>query len=234
MNSIYYDALDELSESVVRGYYSSSGEPPELVDIEGIVTEQYRLPIRYCSFAEDDTDKIGYISDGMTPLRIMMDRGPVSKLFPKGTIVIEKCLLEPQMSGRRRFTIAHEFSHYLDDRSLETACFSRVFDNERDYTANDLKALLSAGESKIDRLAAGLLMPRYILERNIKKITGNSRIPIYGNYNLDHEDRILAKRIANTMGVSMTALILRLRSLELFEYRDINILLRRIMPEGST
>lgn len=53
------------------------------VDIDGFVTKYLKLPIIYQKFAEDDMSKLGFISDGKTPLSIFLSEKKIKKYFPK-------------------------------------------------------------------------------------------------------------------------------------------------------
>ena len=72
------------------------------MDIEGFVTDFLKLPLLYRSFAEEDSDKIGFIADGVTPLRVYEGGTVVRRVYPGGTIVIERCLRQEHESGRRQ------------------------------------------------------------------------------------------------------------------------------------
>lgn len=223
MNNFHsYAELDEIGDALVRRYYPQKEYPPECVDVEGLAVDYLGLPVVYISFAEDDPDKIGFISDGRTPLRVYENGKAISRIFDKGTIVIEKALLSPKESGRRRFTIAHEIAHYLIDNSLETACFNRVFDAERIYSAKELRAFMTVGETQVDRLGAAILMPVSSTRMNVQRLSGSDYISIYGHNVIDHEERLLIRKLANTMGASVSAMTNRLRDLSLFEQRPID------------
>ena len=104
--------LDELGTGVVLTYMKKAGTAglPRCVDIEGIANSM-GLNVVYETFAEDDFDKIGFLSDGSTPLKIKRGNRTVPFLFPLGTIVVEADLRKVRESGKRRFTIAHEVAH---------------------------------------------------------------------------------------------------------------------------
>lgn len=118
MRIFSYDEIDELGEGLIRQYLGADAERTCCVDIEGFATEYLKLPLLYRSFAEQDTDKIGFIADGVTPLRVYEDGAACLCVFPKGTIVIERYLRRENESGRRRFTISHECAHYLMDKTV--------------------------------------------------------------------------------------------------------------------
>lgn len=68
MRIFSYEELDELGEGLIRQYLGKEAERTCCVDIEGFVTDFLKLPLLYRSFAEEDSDKIGFIADGVTPL----------------------------------------------------------------------------------------------------------------------------------------------------------------------
>ena len=107
MRIFSYEELDELGEGLIRQYLGKEAERTCCVDIEGFVTDFLKLPLLYRSFAEEDSDKIGFIADGVTPLRVYENGVVVRRVYPGGTIVIERCLRreqrnQPRQSGRWR------------------------------------------------------------------------------------------------------------------------------------
>ena len=213
MRIFSYDEIDELGEGLIRQYLGADAERTCCVDIEGFATEYLKLPLLYRSFAEQDTDKIGFIADGITPLRIHEDGTSCLCVFPKGTIVIERSLRRENESGRRRFTISHECAHYLMDKTILAAAFHREFDGERAYTPEDFRNLFSFHETLIDRMGAALLMPRFMV-RNVVAMHGCAGgIPVFGDRVMRTTDKLRIKQMANTMGVSFSAFLIRLREL---------------------
>ena len=100
MRIFSYEELDELGEGLIRQYLGKEAERTCCVDIEGFVTDFLKLPLLYRSFAEEDSDKIGFIADGVTPLRVYEGGTVVRRVYPRGTIVI--CLLYTSPSPRDR------------------------------------------------------------------------------------------------------------------------------------
>ena len=175
MRIFSYDEIDELGEGLIRQYLGTDAERTFCVDIEGFVTEYLKLPLLYRTFAEQDTDKIGFIADGFTPLRVFEGHKPIECVFPKGTIVIERYLRHEHESGRRRFTISHESAHYIMDRTVPYAAFHREFDNERNYAKEDFKNLFSFQETQIDRMGAALLMPKFM----VHNVMSTEQTPVF-------------------------------------------------------
>lgn len=167
------------------------------------------------------TVKIGFIADGVTPLRVYEGGTVVRRVYPRGTIVIERCLRREHESGRRRFTISHECAHYIMDRAVPSAAFHREFDNERIYSQEDFKNLFSFRETQVDRMGAALLMPRFMVH-NVALMHGcTDRIPVYGDSVLRTADKLRIKQMANAMGVSFSAFLIRLRELGCLCYRPL-------------
>ena len=215
-------SIDELGNGLVKNYTDISKSKGFSVDIVGFVTKYLKLPIIYHKFAEDDMSKLGFISDGKTPLLIFSAGKRLKKIFPKGTIVIEEFLCGERERGRRRFTIAHEAAHYIVDKSLLTASFHREFDTEQTYSTNDLKAIFSINEANVDRLAGAILMPEFMIKSYLLKHQREMGITVYDNCFIRPEDNIFLQRMANAMQVSFTALQIRITQLGLYEKRALN------------
>ena len=233
MKILTYEEIDELGDGLIRQYLGADADTCFCVDIEGFVTEFLGLPILYRTIAEKDSDKIGFISDGLTPILVFENKKLVSKVYPKGTIVIEKCLRRESESGKRRFTIAHEGGHLVVERTLPRASFHREFDNERRYTPRDFKDLFNFEETLIDRMGASLLMPRFMVHNVAKAYHVQDGIPIFGDSVLRAEDKLLIHDMANTMGASYTAFFIRLKELGLLERHSLSEFISRDMGLGQ-
>ncbi len=234
MNACFLNnEIEELAEGMMLQYLGKQREIPPQVDIDGFVIHYLRLPVAYCSFAEDDMDKIGFISDGITPLHIMERGQPVSRVFSKGTVVLEQYLKGKKEDGRRRFTLAHEASHFIMDRTVSVASFHREYDNERSYSPQELRELLSFREAQVDRLAAALLMPGFMVRNTLGRFAGTMAIPIYGDNLLRLEDKLLVKKMADVMDVSYTAFLIRLKELHLLERHDVSEYITREIGLGN-
>lgn len=223
MNSCFTDMeIEELAEGMIRQYLGNRENAPPQVDIEGFLTRYLKLPLKFRSFAEEDSSKIGFISDGITPLWVIAGRRPIREVFPKGTVVLEKSLQRRGEEGRRRFTLAHEAGHYIMDRTVTRACFHRSHDKGHACSRQELKGLLSFREARVDRLAAALLMPRFMVQEVLGRFRVSRLIPIYGDNLLRLGDKLLVQKMAHAMGVSYTAFLIRLKELSLMERRDIS------------
>ena len=224
MNSLISNReLDELGDGLVRHYLAHSGmqATARCIDIEGLANF-LGLTVTYETFAEKDFDKIGFLSDGKTPLLVRRGGRVVSFLFPLGTIVLDVSLHADKESGRCRFTIAHEIAHFMIDQHRPAAQYHRTFDAEKKYSAAEMNELFNIVENQADRLAAAILMPRFTVDRALDDFYKGKRIPVYGqNVIAPKEDKAIS-RMAAQIGVSYSAMLIRLRQFGLLDYHPVD------------
>ena len=215
-------SVDELGNSLIKSYMGEQTNNKTSVDIEGFVKDYLKLPVIYRRFAEEDMSKLGFISDGLTPLSVYINAEKKQTVFPKGTIVIEEYLRREQELGRCRFTIAHEAAHYVIDKSLSAASFHREFDSEKTYSAADLKEIFNIKETNVDRLAGALLMPEFRVRNYLNRGKRSDGIAVYDNGFIRPEDHMFLQWMATNMGASLTALQIRIRELGLYIKKPMN------------
>ena len=224
MNSLISNReLDELGDGLVRHYLAHSGmqATARCIDIEGLANF-LGLTVTYEIFAEKDFDKIGFLSDGKTPLLVRRGGRVVSFLFPLGTIVLDVSLHADKESGRCRFTIAHEIAHFMIDQHRPAAQYHRTFDAEKKYSVAEMNELFNIVENQADRLAAAILMPRFTVDRALDDFYKGKRIPVYGqNIIAPKEDKAIS-RMAAQIGVSYSAMLIRLRQFGLLDYHTVD------------
>lgn len=233
---VTYNEMEQVGESLIRKYISNRQPPPRCVDIEGFITEYLKLPIKYVNIAEQDKDKIGFVSDGKYYLRVSEQGQIVERVYPKGTVVIDRYLLSADLSGQRRFTLAHEAAHVIFERMSPTApgpCFNRCFDSERFYDLQQLQKRLNLVETQTDRLASILLMPAFMVVQTLHKYNRGNPISIFGDGVLRSTDKITIQHMANEMGVSFSAMLTRLRVLKHTEHRELSEYIEMEMNFGG-
>lgn len=216
--------LYEISDGLIKLYLDTKKQALQYIDIENFITDYLKLKIEYTCFAEADKSKMGFLADGQTPLLIYIDGKSNPVIFPKNTIVLDKFLLADKENGRRRFTMAHEAAHYILNRvqnNVSVARFHNEFDKERAYTKEEFAEMFGTAEWQADTMAGALLMPRGFVEKAVSKFYKSGVIKIYGGNTFAGDDKLIIRKIANHLKVSYTALVIRLRNLELLEYHDI-------------
>ena len=214
--------IDELCEKLIREYEGEVyDEKP--VDIIGFVRNYLGLKILVADFAEDNLNKIGFLANGKEPLKIKHNGKVTQHIFPDKTILIDRCLTQPHCKSKMMFTIAHEAYHYIDglmSSAPAVSAFHQDFDEEYSYSVEELRKFMSIWESQADRGAAALLMPRRLIFNLYDDFMGGEFITVYGDNIMTENSRKMIQRMAEYLGVSFTALFIRLKHLDLLEFDD--------------
>lgn len=220
-----YQEIDALGEGLFRNYTKKKHRWNAMCfDIEGFITDYLKLPIMYEIFAEADKSKLGFLSNGIEPLRVERDGRLCDIVYKKDTIVIERFLLRNEESGRRRFTLAHEAAHYIMKLHLQNdnaAVYHNDYDEEGSYSVEDITRMFSLNESFANRLGAALLMPEYLVRKALGKYNEGNKIVLYDGGVFSKEEKIKLQKMADGLGVSFTAMLNRLKSMLLLELRPI-------------
>ena len=186
------------------------------IDIEDFIETFLNLEIVYADFAEESKERIGFLSDGETPLMIKESDTVISKIYEKDKIVLQRYLLDTKENGRRRFTLAHEASHYILNHigNMEE---NRISEETHTYTINELAKLCSIIERQADMMAAILLMPLQVVEHAFELFFADVPPKLYGEHIISLRDKNRLKDMSEYLGVSYTALVIRLKDLKRFE-----------------
>ena len=99
--------------------------------------------------------------------------------------------------------------------------FHAEYDSERSYSKEELAQMFASVEWQADTMGASLLMPRRIIENALAKYNQSNPIKVYGDNTITSKDKKVIRRMAAYIGVSYTALVIRLRDMGLFEYHNI-------------
>ena len=83
------------------------------------------------------------------------------------------------------------------------------------------RQMFASVEWQADTMGASLLMPRRIIENALAKYNQSNPIRVYGDNTITSKDKAVIRRMAAYIGVSYTALVIRLRDMGLFEYHNI-------------
>ena len=215
-NYISYAQADELCDGLIRQFIGSNNITiPLNVDIDAFVTQFLKINVYYEHFAEKELDKIGFCSDGITSLRVFEQGVAVDHVYPPSTIVLDSFLLRPGEEYRRRFTLAHEAGHMLAAQidPEASAHFYHTYNTEKLYTAEELHQRLCISEWQANVLAAALLMPKFIIKDTLTRLNKGRRLRVYGEHVFRPQEKVILQKMSNTLGVSHTALVIRLRDL---------------------
>lgn len=212
--------IEEIAYGLIQVTCGSPASGP--IDIDGIA-RFLGLQVHYERIAEDDRDKIGFVSNGSYPLCVIRQNQKVGIVFPKETIILDTFLQRPTENCRRRFVLAHEISHVLINRAdplHNPTCFDREYDLERCYSLQEFQERLNLGECQANSMAAMLLMPKPLVENALRRHMHRSRIPIYGDCVLLPSTKPAIHAIANELCVSFSSLLIQLKKYNLVDRRD--------------
>ena len=143
-------------------------------------------------------------------------------VFPENVIVIDSSLTVPDELARMRFTIAHEAAHLIMKKHVPgnySAAYHTEFIAGENYDPEVIISMFSFTENLVDKAAASLLMPDFIIKGALKKYNNGKKIPIYVGSDTVVADpcKTIIQRMADSMGVSYKACYRRLWELSLFE-----------------
>lgn len=225
--------IEQLAEGLVQVVHGEP--PPRCVDITA-VAGYLGLRVIYECIAEDDKDKIGFVSDGHTPLAVCRNGKAERIVYPKDTIVLDSFLLEPKELTRQRFVLAHEIGHVLLNRAdplHAAACFNRVYDSERQYMLDELRERMNLGECQANTMAALLLMPKNALCDAVRRHLRRKTVPVYGDCIFLPGMKPSLQKISEELLVSHTALLIQLRKYGLLEQRDMAEYFAKTAKDGG-
>jgi len=136
---------------------------------------------------------------------------------PEKTILLDERLSPPNvwnkyddMAKQRQFTIAHECAHQILYRRMpedERKAFDKKY-SKRTMTIQEMITVEDWLEWQANALASALIMPK----KYIDLLLGNRQLLLFGN-RMNKSDNLIFRNIGNRLGVSKTALILRLKKL---------------------
>ena len=235
-NLVSFQELDVLGEGLVKDYAKKTHRSNAMcLDIEGFITDYLGLSIAYEDIAEEDKSKIGFLSDGKSPLLVTRDKVETFVTFPKWTIVIERFLTRDSESAKKRFTLAHEAAHAILAKHIPLqagGCFQNEFDKTIPYSKEDIKRMFSLNEACANRLGAAILMPEYRMDRALKKYNDGNKVLCYGGV-FPQQEKLLIRKLANALGVSMSAMSTRLKELKLLDNQPLDQYIREELLYGG-
>ncbi len=211
--------IDEICEGLIRQHEGIAyGTRP--IDIVDFARDYFKLKLLYTSIAEDDPNKLSFLADGITPIKVCSQGKVQSVIIPERTILLDRVLKYPHERTRRYFCIAHEVFHFVEamlTHSPVVSAYHREFDNKMEYPLKDLSEMMSFRECQADRGAAALLMPSALVRNTCLQFTDGQSICVFGENVFTSKDKEILQDMAEYLGVSYTALTIRMKQLKLLE-----------------
>ena len=233
-NYVSLKELDEIAQELIKNFLKKDKDTV-CVDIERFATEYLGLNIKYVNIAENDLQKTGFLGDGETSILIWLKNQKIKYVCPANTILIDRYFLNEFESNKRRFIIAHETAHYILNKinKRQVSAFHNEFDCELKYSAQQLRDMMNFSEIQADRLGAALLMPEFIVRRNLCKTIHNKPLTLYGKTYIDRKDKQLIRLMAEMASVSYTSLVIRMKTLKLFQQGDLSEYIKNELEIGG-
>ena len=226
--------FDGIAELVLREYAPEQLEQARPLEVEKFADDAYSLTIldRYLSASGNLLGMINF-SD-IDVMVVNLERKIQQEHLMSGTILVDARLLTDSSHRRRRFTIAHELSHWIIHRQMYysdgpccnlrqvknyIACRETgIFSGKRRYEWSDSDWM----EWQADHFASALLMPASTFYPAARAIMAQQHV---GSYMLERygsrttEDAI--SELCDSFDVSRTAVRLRLKERGLLRSTDI-------------
>ena len=143
----------------------------------------------------------------------------------RNQVVLDESYIRPGreeiQDGSRRFTLAHECAHQIlyqmETNAGGMACRKR-YSRCRCTDLRDLGAVRNWTEWQANALGAALLMPRHEMDLAMDFFARGRKLSVFGG-KITNADRYCISMMKRMFGVSRTALVIRLRHLDLLEDR---------------
>lgn len=216
-----YEDLRGMALQLLADYYGTKELPFRPFDPFDFATNYMKLTVRYEHLSYNRRDILGCIAYENTVLEINPDDPSSYIPIAERTVFLNDSLKKDNQRGRRNFTLAHECSHqaiYLLNPEAYSLCQYRT-PGER-YSLRELATENDWFEWQANALAAELLMPAPLVGRLLPHLNYSGKVPIYPENRLLYPERRLIHKAADFLGVSKAALLIRLKQLNLLDYRS--------------
>ncbi len=228
MQYLSYQQIETIAEAVLKDFLGDDIYAFRSIDVEKFAQNYLGLDLRYMKLS-DDGSVLGLTTYGEIILELERDNRKDKIIVPKDTVIIENSLLYRKNIGRKNFTISHECAHQVLFRAApESHCtdYRKQFTIKKTYSLRELATQDDWCEWQANVLGAAILMPVKLIEECLFKFSGYDPIKLYGDRITRRSDRMCIYNIASFLGVSESALIIRLKQLKLIDvlplskYRD--------------
>lgn len=219
MQYLSYKDIETIAEAVVHDFLGKKVNSFCPIDVEGFAEDYLGLALKYMKLS-DDGSILGLTTYQGIILEIERNNTKEKIPIPQDTILIEEELQKDKQSGRKNFTLSHECAHQVLFRVGSTNyCnnYRKQFSAGKTYSLRSLATKDDWCEWQANALGAAILMPQKLIEQCLFRFGCNNQILIYGDYTLRRQDRDVIYNMTSFLGVSFSALIIRLRQLSVIK-----------------
>jgi Zn-dependent peptidase ImmA (M78 family) len=219
MQYLSYQNIETIAEAIVHDFLGDQINSFNPINVERLAKEYLGLALEYMRLS-DDGSILGLTTYNGITFEIERNNSKEKITIPRDTIIIEEDLLNDKQNGRKNFTLSHECAHQVLFRVEPTSYYNnyrKQFTIGKTYSLRALTTKDDWCEWQANALGAAILMPQKLIDQCLFRFGCNHRIILYGNHYLRRQDRTCVNNIALFLGVSFSALIIRLRQLKMIE-----------------
>lgn len=213
--------LHDLSLNLLRNYYKTEELPFCPLSIDDFAQDYMKLTVRYENLTCKNRTVLGCIAYENTVL-VLDPKDPATHIpISARTVFLNKSLKKRDQKGRRNFTLAHECAHNAVHSIYPNAWPEfQCREPGRKYSLRELITGDDWCEWQANTLASELLMPEHLIIGIMDREGYKEKIKIYPRNCLLFEERRLVRLMTDFLGVSKSALLIRLKQLDLLDYRS--------------
>ena len=202
------EGLGAKAEMMLKAYLGDHFGMLQAVDMERMASEYFGLCVCY-----EPLSSSGALQSVSVLCRTCLHFADDSvRMVPTGTILIERSLRCEKQRGRRNLAIARECARQLlfwkePDAEARAA---DLLPAQKAITPQELRSSCGVSEWEVNTLASALLMPSTVLNTLLSLFYAEAPVCVYGRGRLSAADKCLLDTFASLLGVTRSALILRL------------------------
>lgn len=213
--------IEEIATRVVKAYLHlpcHEGSPVRKIDPATLAQELLGLTVLYRRLATKD-NILGLTSSGEVEIGVIGDDGKFEYQWIDGkTIVVNSLMLEEGVVvGHLNFTLMHETCHQIFKMLFPKAYAAEASQGTIHYCRRRPRRTHGDWEEwRTDTLTAAILMPAELVMRYMQEYGFGNRIKMLNRVYAKPEYELFSD-MADALGVSKTALAIRLKELMLIE-----------------
>lgn len=230
--------IEAIATMVLSDYFALEvlkGTEIKRVDPKILATELLGLTIKYHVLSKTGC-LLGLTAFGETEILVYDEESkPHYEKIDDKTIFVDKYLLkDPRGAGRLHFTLMHEICHQIY-RILFPRAYEAAIQERRIHYCHAVRSKTDWEEWRTDTLAAAILMPPELVLAALKSDGKSGGINVLNRMYAPGEYKRFT-RAAETLGVSKTALDIRMRQMGLIgrdDFRNPHALTEIFVEDGE-
>ena len=213
--------IESIAARVFRAYrklLGENGNEPRRVEPERLAKDLLGLTVLYRTLAVP-AEVLGLTSPGEVDVGVINEEGNLVYEHIDGkTILVSASLLnDPALTGHLHFTLMHEISHQIYKMLFPKAYAGEKARGTIHYCKRPNRRQQSSWEEwRTDSLAAAILMPPELVRYYLRQYGFGEKMWLL-NRVYAPEEYVKFTQMAESLGVSKTALAIRLKELGLVE-----------------